>query len=73
MKLKEGYKLIVLDEGMETGCNNGQYPEWILTDEKGNIVESGFTCACGRGCSDTDCIRDDWNFHDTCIEQYREA
>ena len=29
------------------------------------------TCRCGRGCSNNDCIRDDWGYHDTDIERYR--
>jgi hypothetical protein len=72
LKIKDDYELVILNENMDSGCNNGNYPEWKLIDKRsGNIVESGITCGCGRGCSNTDCIRDDYGTRDTCIEQYR--
>jgi hypothetical protein len=71
LKIKDDYELVILNENMD-GCNNGNHPKWKVIDKKsGNIVESGITCGCQRGCSNTDCIRDDWGARDTLIEQYR--
>jgi hypothetical protein len=69
MTLKEGYEL--KEEYWDgCGCNNGQYPRyWVLF--KGKVVREGITCRCGKGCSNTDCVRDDWGYHDTVIEEYR--
>ena len=70
VNMKEGYSLWV--EHLEnSGCTNGNYPAYEVLDEEGNVVQSGITCRCGRGCSGTDCIRDDWGDHDTDIENYR--
>lgn len=70
MKMKDGYTIWV--EPIESaGCSNGNYPAYEVLDEAGNVVQSGITCRCGRGCSGTDCIRDDWGDHDTDIEKYR--
>lgn len=35
------------------GCNNGNYPEMVVTAEDGRVYH-GMTCRCGNGCSDTD-------------------
>ena len=35
------------------GCNNGNYPTYIVTFTNGNQA-SGLTCRCGNGCSNTD-------------------
>lgn len=53
------------------GCTNGHYPAYQIRTESGDVVYAGVTCRCGRGCSNTDCIRDDWGYHDTDIEKYR--
>lgn len=42
-------------ENGEPGCNNGNYPEYVITFDDGTTCE-GTTCACGMGCSGTDCI-----------------
>lgn len=68
--LKEGYTLWV-ECLEEPGCTNGHYPAYELRDSEGNVVLSGVTCRCGRGCSNTDCIRDDWGDHDTVLEDFR--
>lgn len=70
VNMKEGYYLCV--EPLENaGCSNGNYPAYEVMDEEGTVVQFGITCRCGRGCSGTDCIRDDWGDHDTDIENYR--
>ena len=53
------------------GCTNGHYPAYQIRTESGDVVYAGQTCRCGRGCSNNDCIRDDWGYHDTDIERYR--
>lgn len=35
------------------GCNNGNYPGYIIIFTNGNQV-TGITCACNNGCSNTD-------------------
>ena len=52
----------------QTGCNFRDYR--ILYH--GTVVHEGTSCSCGRGCSGLDCIRDDWNRHDTDIEEFRK-
>ena len=47
-------EMLELENG-EPGCNNGNYPEYIVTFDSGETYE-GTTCACGMGCSETDCI-----------------
>ena len=71
LNLRDGYTLLVSDID-NPGCNNGNYPAWKLTDPDGNTVLGGHTCACGRGCANTDCIYDVWGYHDTCIEAWRQ-
>lgn len=53
------------------GCSNGSYPRYAIRDSAGRVVQAGITCRCGRGCSGTDCIRDDWGDRDTDVEQFR--
>jgi hypothetical protein len=50
-------KLIAIEvEDIENpGCNNGNYPGYTVTFDDGTTYE-GTTCACGMGCSETDCI-----------------
>jgi hypothetical protein len=38
-----------------SGCNNGNYPEWTAETLSGKKI-GGITCRCGRGCSNTDAI-----------------
>jgi hypothetical protein len=70
VELKKGYTLSIEDID-NPGCNNGNYPAWSITNPRGQVVAKGITCRCGRGCSGTDCIRDDWGYYDTVIEKYR--
>jgi hypothetical protein len=70
VEMKPGYSLWV--ECIDNpGCNNGNYLTYTVTNQRGQVVASGITCRCGRGCSGTDCIRDDWGYRDTAIERYR--
>lgn len=70
VEMKPGYRMWT--EFVENaGCNNGNYRRWGIIGPHGQVVASGITCRCGRGCSGTDCIRDDWNYRDTVIERYR--
>lgn len=53
-------------------CGGGDYRDASIIDTStGATVRSGITCPCGRGCGNKACARDDWNYHDTDIEQYR--
>lgn len=55
-------------------CGNGDSCDVSIVDAStGSTVWSGITCPCGRGCGNKACIRDDWGYHDTDIEQYRAA
>ena len=47
-------EMLELENG-EPGCNNGNYPGYTVTFDDGTTYE-GTTCACGMGCSGTDCI-----------------
>ena len=70
LQLKPGLSMWV--EDMENaGCTNGNYPAYQIRTNSGEVVYAGQTCRCGRGCSNTDCIRDDWGDRDTDIEEYR--
>lgn len=53
-------------------CAGGLRRMYEIVDSAGNIVTSGVTCGCGRGCCNYDCIRDEWGYHDTDIEEYRD-
>lgn len=70
VELRPGLSLWIEDID-NPGCTNGHYPEYEIRTTSGEVVDSGVTCRCGRGCSNTDCIRDDWGDHDTDIEEYR--
>lgn len=70
LELRPGLSLWVEDID-NPGCTNGNYPEYEIRTTSGDVVYAGVTCRCGRGCSGTDCIRDDWNDRDTDIEEYR--
>lgn len=52
-------------------CGNGGRRSWKLVNAMGDTIEAGFTCECGRGCGGSDCIVDDWGYHDTVLEKYR--
>lgn len=69
-QLKQKYSLW-LEELENSSCSNGNYPKYEIRDGNGQVVQSGLTCRCGRRCSNTDCIRDDWGDHDTDIEEFR--
>lgn len=69
-QLQQGFSLW-LEDLENTGCSNGSYPRYEIRDSEGRVAQSGFTCRCGRGCANTDCIRDDWGDHDTDIEDFR--
>lgn len=71
MELKENLEL-VFGESIGRTCGSGGYtPVWIEDRTTGEVVWSGETCICGRGCGNRDCVRDDWEHHDTDIEQFR--
>lgn len=69
-QLQQGFSLW-LEDMENTGCSNGNHPRYEIRNGEGLVVQSGLTCSCGRGCSNTDCIRDDWGDHDTDIEDFR--
>lgn len=65
-------EMLELENG-EPGCNNGNYPEYVVTFDNGETYE-GITCACGRGCAGTDCIahlRIGSTFED--MDEFRES
>ena len=72
--LRKGLELRVEAFASEPGysCAGGLRRRYDIVDSAGNIVASGITCGCGRGCCNYDCIRDDWGDHDTDIEEYRD-
>ena len=37
----------------DPGCNNGNYPEYVMGLSNGEILNV-ITCRCGNGCSNTD-------------------
>ena len=58
MKLKNGYSLYWHDPIGQTCGSGGTTRVDLLYN--GRIVQQFETCICGRGCSNRDCIRDDW-------------
>lgn len=46
---------IEVEEMANAGCNNGNYPHYTITFDNGKTYQ-GTTCACHRGCSNTDCL-----------------
>ena len=68
--LRQGFSLW-LEDMENTGCSNGNYHGYEIRDSEGRAVRSGLTCGCGRGCANTDCVRDDWGDRDTDIEDFR--
>ena len=68
-QLREGLRLEVTETDQYCGSGGRRY--WRLINTAGEWLEAGETCACGRGCGNSDCIRDDWGYRDTVIEQYR--
>jgi hypothetical protein len=48
-------KSIEIESTENAGCNNGNYPEYKITLEGGTTV-TGITCACGKGCANTDFV-----------------
>lgn len=74
-ELKDGYTLQVYDYFSQSSnqyCGGGAYSKYRILDKNGDIVCSGETCRCRRGCGGRDCIADDWGCHDTDIERYRK-
>lgn len=45
---------LFIEEMENAGCNNGNYPAYRIEDENGNVIQSGITCNCHRGCANTD-------------------
>lgn len=73
VKIKSGLKLSY-GEAVGRSCGSGGYTPVLIVDEKtGKTVWAGVTCLCGRGCGNHDCVRDDWGYHDTDIEEFREG
>lgn len=70
MKLKKGYAL-VWGEQIGRTCGSGGTVEVAVTYH-GEVVRCLTTCTCGRGCGNRACVRDDWGYHDTDIEDIRE-
>ena len=70
MKLKNGY---ALEWGEQIGrtCGSGGTVEVAVTYH-GKVVKRLTTCICGRGCGNKACVVDDWGYHDTDIESFRD-
>lgn len=49
-------KLLYVERLQQPGCDNGQYPRYGIRDENGNVLQSGITCRCHKGCSNTDFV-----------------
>lgn len=75
MKLKPGLRLQMqdIDPHGNAGCGSGGRRNWRIINANGKVVAKGITCMCGRGCCNTDCICDDWGYHDTDIEEFRST
>lgn len=73
MKLKPGLQLQMqeVDSNSNAGCCGGGRRNWRIINAAGKVVAKGITCMCGRGCCNTDCVCDDWGYHDTDIETFR--
>lgn len=70
--LREGYRMFFRDNyAGNVSCGGGATSDWLVVDSAGQIVRSGVTCACGRGCCGHDCVADSWGYHDTCLEDLR--
>ena len=69
MKLKEGYALVWGDV-VGQGCGSGGYVDVDIVFN-GDIISTVRTCPCGRGCGNRACVRDDFGYHDTDIEDIR--
>ena len=51
--MKTTIKNIEIEQLVNAGCNNGNYPQMEIHLSNGDIVPS-MTCRCGNGCSGTD-------------------
>lgn len=59
-------------DGPHGYCGDGGYSRVKIVDKTTHAtVWQGVTCTCGRGCGGRDCVRDDWGYHDTDIEEFR--
>lgn len=73
--LKPGYVMQFKDHfalSDDVTCGNGGTREWRIIGPEGVEVAHGTTCICGRGCFNRECVRDDWDYHDTVVEEFRE-
>ena len=74
--LREGLELRVeaFEHDPGYGCGGGLTREYELVEEATEeVLASGTTCGCGRGCGGRGCIRDDWGQFDTDLEAFRDA
>lgn len=46
------------EHGAHKTCGAGDTVEWRVVTEKGQVIDSGFTCPCCRGCGNKDDIDD---------------
>lgn len=54
-QLRDGMQLERFYEyGAHKTCGAGDTVEWRIIDAEGRVIESGFTCPCGRGCGNKD-------------------
>ena len=51
-------KTLIIERLERAGCNNGQYPRWVLVDVDTKKITGGKTCGCRRGCANTDDLSD---------------
>ena len=71
MKLIDDLEL-VYDETPKGYCGDGGHARVRIVGKNTRVtVWQGVTCTCGRGCFGPDCVRDDWGYHDTDIEEFR--
>ena len=74
MVLKNGLCLRFGDfSSNDPTCGAGDLCDVEIVDVDDAVVWRGVTCPCGRGCGGADCVRDDWERHDTDIEPFRAA
>lgn len=51
-------KNIYIEDLQDAGCNNGNYPRYIVEFDNGH-THAGITCRCGSGCSNTNRLPED--------------